>query len=80
MKSSIVVLLLIAFCSCSVRAQNLTGIRQSAKIWQEKVSLPTYLVDPPDLNPRFYDGGHTRVHREGYILIQSMRAFQIPGL
>jgi tetratricopeptide (TPR) repeat protein len=56
MKSSIVVLLLIAFCSCSVRAQNLTGIRQSAKIWQEKVSLPTYLVDPPDLNPRFYDG------------------------
>ena len=26
------------------------------KIWEEKVPIPTYLVDPPDLNPRFYDG------------------------
>jgi tetratricopeptide (TPR) repeat protein len=26
------------------------------KIWEEPVPLPTYLVDPPDQNPRFYDG------------------------
>lgn len=26
------------------------------RIWEEPVPLPTYLVDPPDLNPRFYDG------------------------
>jgi tetratricopeptide (TPR) repeat protein len=28
----------------------------SVKIWQEAVTVPTYVVDPPDLNPRFYDG------------------------
>ncbi len=26
------------------------------KIWEEPVTLPTYLVDDPDLNPRFYEG------------------------
>ena len=26
------------------------------KIWKESVALPTCLVDPPDQNPRFYDG------------------------
>lgn len=25
-------------------------------IWEDSVSIPTYLVDEPDLNPRFYDG------------------------
>ena len=25
-------------------------------IWEEKVTIPTYLVDPPDQNPRFYEG------------------------
>ena len=28
----------------------------TVKIWQEAKTFPTYLVDPPDLNPRFYDG------------------------
>jgi tetratricopeptide (TPR) repeat protein len=28
----------------------------TARIWQESISFPTYLVDDPDLNPRFYDG------------------------
>ena len=23
---------------------------------KKQITLPTYLVDPPDLNPRFYDG------------------------
>ena len=30
--------------------------RSFSKIWKETISLPTYLVDDPDLNPRFYDG------------------------
>jgi tetratricopeptide (TPR) repeat protein len=30
--------------------------KPAAKIWQESVALPTYLVDDPDPNPRFYDG------------------------
>jgi len=29
---------------------------KSVRIWEEKTVIPTYLVDPPDLNPRFYDG------------------------
>ena len=28
----------------------------AVKIWEEKVNIPTYLVDPPGKNPRFYDG------------------------
>lgn len=28
----------------------------TVKIWEESVTLPTYLVDPPGLNPRFYNG------------------------
>ena len=30
--------------------------QSAARIWQESVSFPTFLVDDPDLNPRFYDG------------------------
>ena len=30
--------------------------QQDVKIWEEKVSMPTYLVDPPGKNPRFYNG------------------------
>ena len=26
------------------------------RIWEEKIVMPTYLVDPPDPNPRFYEG------------------------
>lgn len=37
-----------------------SGFAQSpsepVKIWEEKVTIPTYLVDPPDQNPRFYEG------------------------
>jgi tetratricopeptide (TPR) repeat protein len=28
----------------------------AARIWEEPLELPTYLVDPPGRNPRFYDG------------------------
>ena len=31
-------------------------IKDKVRIWEEKVIMPTYLVDPPDLNPRFYEG------------------------
>ena len=29
---------------------------KGTRIWQESISFPTYLVDDPDPNPRFYDG------------------------
>src|SRR5450759_3840015 len=28
----------------------------AATIWEETITLPTYQVAPPDLNPRFYSG------------------------
>src|SRR4030042_483063 len=37
-------------------AQSPSGSEGTVRIWEEQVSMPTYLVDPPDLNPRFYDG------------------------
>ena len=37
-----------------VQAQN------AAKIWHETITLPTYQVDMPDRNPRFYDGRVTQ--------------------
>jgi len=30
--------------------------QSTVKIWEETATLPTYLVDPPGKNPRFYDG------------------------
>ncbi len=27
------------------------------KVWEEKVTIPTYLIGPPDPNPQFYFGG-----------------------
>jgi len=35
---------------------NAQSVEEPVRIWEEKTVLPTYLVDPPDLNPRFYDG------------------------
>ena len=30
--------------------------QEPVRIWQEPETMPTYLVDPPGLNPRFYNG------------------------
>jgi hypothetical protein len=27
------------------------------KVWEENVTIPTYLIGPPDPNPQFYFGG-----------------------
>jgi tetratricopeptide (TPR) repeat protein len=32
----------------------ITTAKPSVKIWEEKVSIPTYRLDSPDLNPMFY--------------------------
>jgi len=39
-----------------ITAGNAQSPSEPVKIWEEAVPLPTYLVDPPDLNPRFYEG------------------------
>ena len=31
--------------------------RTSVKVWEENVTIPTYLIGPPDPNPQFYFGG-----------------------
>lgn len=36
----------------SIASDELSTVR----IWEEKKAIPTYLVDPPDPNPRFYEG------------------------
>jgi len=51
----------------------------AVKIWQEAIAFPTYLVDPPDPNPRFTTGGLTREQKEGYTPTPSMKAFPIRG-
>ena len=28
--------------------------------WEEKVTIPTYLIGPPDPNPQFYFGGNSQ--------------------
>jgi hypothetical protein len=30
------------------------------KAWEEKVTIPTYLIGPPDPNPQFYFGGNSQ--------------------
>ncbi len=40
----------------NLQAQSQVKEDPGARIWEEKVSLPTYLVDEPDRIPRFYEG------------------------
>jgi tetratricopeptide (TPR) repeat protein len=47
---------LLCFVVCELSGQDSPTRQQATRIWQETVSIPTYLVDPPDPNPRFYDG------------------------
>lgn len=48
-----VFLTLITLIGCSL-AQ--TTNESPVKIWEEPLTIPTYRVDPPDLNPIFYSG------------------------
>ena len=37
------------------------------KVWEEDYEINTYLLDPPDVNPRFYEGlGHQGVQKHVY--------------
>jgi tetratricopeptide (TPR) repeat protein len=49
-------IILIIFSVTTSYGQSISNAGDPVKIWEEPVPLPTYLVDPPDLNPRFYDG------------------------
>jgi len=49
------IILLVLFAADSY-GQSAPGKDKTVRIWEEPVPLPTYLVDPPDPNPRFYDG------------------------
>jgi tetratricopeptide (TPR) repeat protein len=46
----------ILFVLTGIYGQVQESRESTAKIWKETVSIPTYLVDAPDPNPRFYDG------------------------
>jgi tetratricopeptide (TPR) repeat protein len=48
--------ILLASFTANGHGQLISGIDKTVRIWEEPLPLPTYLVDPPDLNPRFYDG------------------------
>ncbi|HEX2395150.1 MAG TPA: DUF5107 domain-containing protein, partial [Bacteroidales bacterium] len=48
-----ILLLTIPLCSMG---QSVSDKDQKVSIRVERIPLPTYLVDPPDPNPRFYDG------------------------
>src|SRR4051812_6688758 len=30
------------------------------KIWEDQITIPTYLIGPPDPNPQFYFGGQSQ--------------------
>jgi tetratricopeptide (TPR) repeat protein len=46
----------IVFMLTCLYSQKPASRESTANIWQESVSFPTFLVDDPDPNPRFYDG------------------------
>jgi tetratricopeptide (TPR) repeat protein len=56
MKKSTLVFTILSTLQTGLYSQVPETNQSTAKVWQESVSFPTYLVDPPDPNPRFYDG------------------------
>jgi tetratricopeptide (TPR) repeat protein len=36
--------------------QSVTSNGDSVRIWEESIIIPTYLVDPPNISPQFFDG------------------------
>lgn len=47
---------LAALLLSSVLASSLFAAEKAVKVWEEPVTIPTYLIGPPDPNPRFYTG------------------------
>jgi len=45
-----------ATANASTPAKNTTGVR----VWEEKVTIPTYLLGEPNPNPQFYNGGNSQ--------------------
>ena len=57
MKKVILILLVYLYCNAVIFSQT---PKLPVKIWMEKITIPTYQVDTPDPNPRFYDGRATQ--------------------
>jgi len=55
-RTSLFVFILLVLSATNSFGQSASVSEEAVRIWEEPVPLPTYLVDPPDLNPRFYDG------------------------
>ena len=49
-------MILLLLLSSSLMAQPSKQIKPPVRIWEETVTMPTYLVDEPDRIPRFYEG------------------------
>jgi len=43
-----------------VAASPLFAAGAPVKVWEEQVTIPTYLIGPPDPNPQFYFGGNSQ--------------------
>ncbi len=64
-RSSIIVLLTLTLAGglCGQAASDsqgpnrVTNGRSAVRVWEEAVTIPTYLIGPPDPNPQFYFGG-----------------------
>lgn len=44
----------IVHLSCLFVLLLVTSVPAAVKVWEEPLTLPTYRLDPPDVNPRFY--------------------------
>jgi len=54
-KNKILVLLVFSVIVLNFRSTRIRA-QKAVKIWEEPLTLPTYLVDPPNPNPMFYTG------------------------
>ena len=54
-KACLALILLVLYAPKS-NGQSTSEIDKTVRIWEESTIIPTYLVDPPSTNPRFYDG------------------------
>ncbi len=56
--------ILILFSLPGCKQEKLTG---KLTVWEDSISIPTYLMNPPNPMPRFYEGGaHQGVKRRSY--------------
>ena len=57
MKRKLLIAFILLFSGAAINfAQDPVSSGKPVKIWEETVTMPTYLVDPPSLNPMFWDG------------------------